>query len=203
MYHFIACFLNQRPDANLVRKLRTSGIETFLHILEVEQAGPELEEGLAQMVAYIQNTDGQSEAQVVQELAVDWTRLFRGVQPGYGPPPPYETEYRGGAYDPSQALQRLMYEYAAAGARIDARAGNRPDYLGLELAFLSFLASREAEACQAGDPFQAEEFARAAQIFICRHPGAWVDSFCEKAITEARTAFYRGYLLVLKSVLHE
>lgn len=200
MYNFFASVLNQRPDTNLVRNLRAIGVQTFLNILD-EEVPPDLETGLSQMIAYLQATDAQPETQVEQDLAVDWTRLFRGVQPGYGPTPPYEVEYLGGSPDTSLALQRLMHEYAAAGAKVEAGAANRPDYLGLELAFASYLYSREADAWQAGDPALAEERACAALSFISRHPGKWIERFYEKAHPEARTDFYRGYLLVLKSIL--
>lgn len=202
MFNFLASLLNQRPDLQFVRNLRVLGVKAFLEVLN-EESTPELQQGITEMVDFIQSTAGQPETQVEQDLAVDWTRLFRGVQAGYGPPPPYEIEYLNGAQDPSQALQLLAREYTAAGARIGERTAERQDYLGLELAFASYLAAREAEAWGSGDATLAEDLAHAGQDFLCRHPGRWVGRFCTKALPEARTGFFHGYLLVLNSLLVE
>lgn len=113
------------------------------------------------------------------------------MQAGYGPPPPYEIEYLNGAQDPSQALQLLAREYTAAGARIGERTAERQDYLGLELAFASYLAAREAEAWGSGDATLAEDLAHAGQDFLCRHPGRWVGRFCTKALPEAHRVLSR------------
>lgn len=202
MYNFLAAVLNQRPDADFVDRLREVGEASFLRALEVEGLAPQAVAGIEKMAAFVRDSAPRSAAEVELDLAVDWTRLFRGVQPGYGPPPPYEAEYRQGVRDANRFLQLLRREYASFGASLDASAGNRPDYLGLELAFLSFLASNEAEKWKAGEDEEARSLAGGANNFLHNHLGAWVGAYCEKALPEARTDFYRGYLMVLQSILN-
>ena len=202
IFHFFASILNQRPDADFVRNLRVISKTAFQQLLE-ESTQPDLTEGISKMVAFIEETAGQAVADVEQTLAVDWTRLFRGVQAGYGPPPPYESVYRMRKNDPSLFLQGLVHEYASAGAKLENDTNNRPDYLGMELAFISFLAAGEAEAWQKGEREEAQKLAGVGKAFIQKHTAVWLGEFCQAALLEARTDFYRGFLVVLRSVFQE
>jgi TorA maturation chaperone TorD len=85
------------------------------------------------------------DASLAERLSQEYTRLFRGISAGLGPPPPYESLYRG---------DRLMGQFAEAVRRHYSAAGfgdlvpptTLPDHLGTELQFLAMLSLREAEA---------------------------------------------------------
>jgi TorA maturation chaperone TorD len=192
MYSFLANLFNQRPDLELVRRLREMGSEGMNIGVGQGEISQEVEEGLREMASFIDATQGQPEERVEQDLAVDWTRLFRGVSPSYGPPPPYEGVYIEGAGSPSDILQMIMQTYHKFSVDVDEQAANRPDYIGIELDFLRYL-----------DEEKARDFQGAQRDFLSRHLGRWVDKFCDRALQEAKTGFYRGFIRLTRGVLKE
>jgi TorA maturation chaperone TorD len=203
MFGFLAALYNQRPDVDLVRRLRTVGIESFVRMTEEENASPDLVQGLSEMAQFIEATKDQSEEEVEQILGVDWTRLFRGISPNYGPTPPYEGVYQAGQRDPVEVLQQVNAIYHENGVTIGEDSPNRPDYIGLELDFLRFLAEREAQAWEQGDEELAFGYADKGKSFFEEHLGGWVWTFCEQALEHARTDFYRGFLRLTKGIMTE
>lgn len=203
MYSFLANLFNQRPDLELVRRLREMGPEGMRIGAGQGEVSQEVEEGLREMASFINAIQGQPEEQVEQDLAVDWTRLFRGVSPSYGPPPPYEGVYIEGAASPSDVLQAIMQTYHKFSVDVDKKAANRPDYIGIELDFLRYLNESEADAWQEGDEEKAFDFQGAQRAFLSRHLGRWVEKFCDRAMEEAKTGFYRSFIRLTKGVLNE
>jgi TorA maturation chaperone TorD len=186
-----------------VRRLRTVGIDAFVRMTEEEDASPDLVQGLSEMAAFIDDTKDQSEEEVEQRLGVDWTRLFRGISPNYGPTPPYEGVYQGGQRDPVEVLRLINAIYHENGVTIGEESPNRPDYIGLELDFLRFLAEREAEAWEQEEEGLAQSYAEKGRAFFQEHLGAWAWKFCDHALEHARTDFYRGFLRLTKGVMAE
>ena len=50
-----------------------------------------------------------------ERLGVEFTRLFRGVKEGYGPPPPYESVYMGEGRVIGEATLEVMRFYTECG----------------------------------------------------------------------------------------
>jgi len=203
MYSFLANLFNQRPDLDLVKRLRSLGPGGFNIGLSQGGVSPQVEKGLQEMASFIADTKDQPEKQVEQELAVDWTRLFRGVSPSYGPPPPYEGVYGEGAGNPSEVLQAIMRTYHTYSVDVDEKAANRPDYIGIELDFLRYLSENEAEAWSKGQEENALGYHAAQRGFLSNHLGRWVNKFFDQAIEEAKTGFYRGFIHLARGVLKE
>ena len=195
MFNFLGALYNRRPDCRLVRKLSVIPADDFMSLHE-GQASPQVSQGLKEMSDFIRTESGLAEEELERRLAVDWTRLFRGVRPGYGPPPPYESVYLANDRGTVETLQAVVGKYHQAGAAIEAGSTNRPDYIGLELGFLGFLADQEAKARQAGEIERGENYARISQVFVADHLGKWAKRFCKVAIGHADTKFYRGLLLL-------
>jgi TorA maturation chaperone TorD len=203
MYRFLANLFNQRPDLELVQRLREMGPEGFSIGVGQGDISADVEQGLQEMASFMDDTLERPEEEVEQELAVDWTRLFRGVSPSYGPPPPYEEVYREGTGSPSEVLQVIMQKYHQYAVDVDEKAGNRPDYIGIELDFLRHLCQSEAEAWAQGQEEAALGHQAAQKEFLTKHLGRWAEKFCERAIAEAKTDFYRGFLRLTQGVLKE
>jgi TorA maturation chaperone TorD len=203
MYSFLANLFNQRPDLGLVQRLRELGPEGFSIDMGHGEISTEVKRGLQGIASFIDNTQGWPEDKVEQELAVDWTRLFRGVSPGYGPPPPYEGVYSEGVGSPADVLQAIVQAYHKYSVDVDEKAANRPDYLGIELDFLRHLSESEARAWEEEDEQKALDYQAAQQEFLSNHLGKWAGKFCERALEEAKTEFYRGFLRLTRSVLKE
>jgi TorA maturation chaperone TorD len=203
LFAFLATLLNQAPDVDLVRRLRTVGAETFVLGPADGEVNAVVGQGLREIAQFVETTRDQPAEAVQQALAVDWTRLFRGVSPRYGPPPPYEGLYTHAGSDQPEVMQGINQIYAQNSAALTDEAHNRPDYLGLELAFLGFLAEREAAHWEQGKADQALDCAMRARAFLVEHPGRWAGEFVSAALPKAQTDFYRGYLRLTQAVLAE
>lgn len=142
-----------------------------------------------------------------QELAVDRTRLCRGLNQR-GPLPPYEAYFppadaplSGGASAdpaPSTAVSRC---YAAADIHPAQGLGERDDFLGVELAFAAALARSEAAALRRGDADEADRLARLRDAFEDEHLCRWAPRWCAEAQPAAQTDFFRGMLALLEQLL--
>jgi TorA maturation chaperone TorD len=203
MYSFLANLFNQRPDLELVQRLRELGPEGFDLVADQQDISSEIEQGLQEMASFIDSTQDWQAEEVEQELAVEWTRLFRGVSPGYGPPPPYEGVYNKGAGSPSDVLQAIMQTYHEFGVDVDDKAGNRPDYFGIELDFLRHLNQRESEAWAQGQQQEALRYQAAQSEFLSNHLGRWAEEFSDRALEQTKTDFYRGFIRLTCGVLKE
>ncbi len=130
------------------------------------------------------------EAQDLQALLVDYTRLFLGpidaLAKPYGtswlptqppaednPPPAVLAIYGEGGFDIDDAFQEL------------------PDHIAVELEFLYLLAFTQKQARQVGN---SEALAHAEQLqrrFLDDHLGAWIGPFAAALHAGAETPFYR------------
>jgi putative dimethyl sulfoxide reductase chaperone len=122
-------------------------------------------------------------------LLQEYTRLFRGIQDQLGPPPPFESLYRGQGMMGDLTLA-VMHRYQAAGfADIEPEAGPQ-DHLGAELRFLSLLCFREAEAWMAGEDEAARQRIAQQRTFLDEHLLAWLPDYAGRIARESREPFY-------------
>lgn len=203
MYSFLATLLNERPDAALVANLRAAGGEFISGLAqEASLSGPSAE-GFRLMAKYVDESKSQPKDAVEQDLAIDWTRLFRGLSPAYSPMPPYEASFMEVPGNEVELIQRVDNTYRIHGLTVSSDYHERPDYMGLELSFLEHLAQSEAEAWEANEPDKAKSYQNTARVFLCEHLGTWADKFLEPALGFARTSFYHGFLQLCRGVVAE
>ena len=201
-YSFLALLCNQRPERSLVQRLRDLGVDGLVNAVDVGEAEGPVRRGLQEMADFVLETAEVPDTEVQEILAVDWTRLFRGVRPGYGPPPPYEGVYTDG--DGLRAMHAVAHVYHTYGVTpAQGGAGNRPDYLGLELDFLRYACEQQALAYEQGEEEIVERWTEAERAFLTEHTAKWAPAYCERADGEARTGFYKGALHLIKGVLNE
>jgi putative dimethyl sulfoxide reductase chaperone len=200
-YGFLALLCNQRPNGDLVRRLRAIGVEGLLSMVDSELDNGLIRQGLEEMATFVAESGERSDGEVEELLAVDWTRLFRGVRPGYGPPPPYEAVYVTKSASQVEVLQAISELYRRHGAAVDPASANRVDYLGVQFDFLRFLAIEEIEAWRSRDEKQALYYLEAADDFIKKHVVPWAPLYCDRVIADARTHFFRGFARLIKGVL--
>ncbi len=93
------------------------------------------------------------------------------VGPGRPQILPYESWHRDGQML-GEASQEVARWYEALGA--DAGAGELPDHLCMELAFLAYLHREEAQALEVGDAEGARTWHKQARRFLRRHPAQWL-----------------------------
>ena len=203
MYGFLATIYNQQADSQMVRNLRKGEILTLLTSGCSDNFIPDIRHGLNEMAEFIQLSAVKPGKKVELLLAVDLTRLFRGVNPEYGPQPPYEGLYLNEGRDDQEVMQDVYRQYKNEGVTVGAASQNRPDYIGIELDFMRHLSELEASAMDAGDKDRASEYSKTADAFLAEHLGQWCGKFCDLAIPYAKIGFYRGALQLTKGIVSQ
>jgi TorA maturation chaperone TorD len=158
-----------------------------------------MREGLGLMNEFVQASRGTTAEKLATSLAVERTRLLRGVKPGYGPPPAYESVYAGSAEKPEmRASVSVRQAYAEAGVGLPEEVRDQPDFIGFELDFMRHLTAQEAEAWKKGGQEEASNLLKAERAFLDDHLARWVPRFCDVMEKEARLDFYQGIARLTK-----
>lgn len=190
------------PDQDFVAKIQSGEVRGFLAgLAKDEDVHADIAEGAALMSAFLETNAATSADELSNLLGVDRTRLYRGVSPSYGPPPPYESVWNQAATAANKFLAEIAAVYKADGLGLAEDAYERPDYLGVELAFLETLATRELKALKGNETKQAIKLVERQQWFVKTHLVSWVPLFIGKALEFAKTDYYRGHLLMLRGFL--
>ncbi len=200
VYDLLSAFYLLLPDEVMVESIFDPDFEEKLSAVASVFDTGEMQEGLKLIAHFISCFRNQPQVEVLRCMAVDRTRLFRGISEKRSPPPPYESVYRE---------QRLSGESAAEVSRFYHKLGvtppeasiESPDYFGTELDFMRLLCQREEEAWTNNQPDQAVELLDASGEFLRRHLLKWVPTFCEKMAEKAELDFYRGLAKLTKGFL--
>lgn len=152
------------------------------------QAARQLDAGLA---AQVQRLGQAFEADELQTLLVDYTRLFLG--PADARARPYGSVWLGGdgllMQDSTMAVLDL---YAEAGFDLDDGFRDVPDHIAVELEFLYVLTFRERLAREAGDAALADVVSGLRRRLLGEHLGRWAGPFTTALRAGADTPFYRA-----------
>ncbi|HLJ58725.1 MAG TPA: molecular chaperone TorD family protein [bacterium] len=143
--------------------------------------------------------DGQDPAATVEELAVDYARLFIG--PGPGLAPPYESVYT----TPTrrfygEALSQISELLRSEGIQVGEEFGAPADHLAVELAIMRYLVERGEARGGERDPVQAAEWRRQLE-FLEGHLLPWVPRWAADVERAGATDFYRAAAGMLEGYL--
>jgi TorA maturation chaperone TorD len=130
------------------------------------------------------------EGEDLQELLVDYTRLFLG--PVSAPALPYGSiwlEDRQGLMQDSTLAVTALYDEGGFEIAEDFR--DLPDHVAAELEFLYLLLFRQAEAVRSDDAQARAGFARLHRRLLDEHLGRWAAPFAAAMAAGAQTDFYR------------
>jgi TorA maturation chaperone TorD len=200
---FLTIHFNVLPDEKFVKQMRRKEILSMLEVLpKDESVNADVSSGATLMYNFLKETYNDKPAQLSEKLGVDRTRLYRGLSPQYGPPPPYEMVWSKKWQDVS-LLQVLAGIYRENGLAPSTEIVDRMDYLGLELEFMHALSMRETEAWQANKPEVASSLLVVQNKFFSEHLKQWVPDFVQKALEFVKTDFYHGHLLMIKGFILE
>ena len=201
-YAFVNIHFTNLPDMTFINHVRGSNFLDALDTLLHDESMPEdVTKGAALMRGYLDSTMPTEGAKLSEMLGVDRTRLYRGLSPSYGPPPPYEAVWSKTDKNVPNVLVTISGIYQQVGMAVSQDARDRIDFVGVELDYEYQLAMREAEAWQAGETEKATDLLKQQEMFMREHLGMWVPGFVEKALTMAETDFYRGHLMMLRGFL--
>jgi TorA maturation chaperone TorD len=199
VYMFLSTFYNLRPRTDFVKRLKEIAMQGLLRS-SIAEDSELMKEGFTTLEVFINSISDISEDRVAEELAIDFTRLMRGIKEGYGPPPPYESVWRGEGRVMGRWTEKVLKTYHDSGIGMDLE-DELPDYIGIELKFMSLLCYKEAEALRDGDLEKRRRFLDIEKAFFNDHIIAWIPAFTEVMSKEARTAFYKAVAKITEGFL--
>ncbi len=203
VYGFLSALYLDLPSKGWVSQLLAEDALTPLATLSLlSGVSPEVQEGLKLIQDFLRDSRSKPLEELETVLAVERTRLLRGIRPADSPPPPYESVYRGeeGQLAGLSAVE-ISRLYASAGVGIPSHYHDLPDYIGLELDFMRFLCRKEAESWGKGGRDEALKHLAMEQSFLAEHLMQWVPRFCSTAYPLASLDFYRGVLKLTQGVI--
>ncbi len=206
VYTVLSEVLNQMPSLELLRTFRRA--EPLWSAIQGD-VGAAAAAVLRQTLSQVPSDDAAGALapnDLVTGLAVERTRFLRGVKPGYGLPPACESVYRRGLQkadlepqEPGRAWVDMLAEYRRNG--FSTPKGLQPDYIGVEVSFLSFLSHLEAVAWVRDDSSAALAAAGREADFLDEHPLSWVNGLVSRVAAEAFSPFWPALLTLLGSHL--
>jgi TorA maturation chaperone TorD len=140
-------------------------------------------------------------------IAVERTRLLRGLKPGQGCPAACESVYLpctvvdGEEAGIGRAWATLIECYRGAGFIPEPNLP--PDYIGIEIGFLAHASAREAQAWQCDDSSGALAAAARQLEFLRTHIGRWIGPLVERVGDENASAFWPNLLALAAAYLRQ
>ena len=126
-------------------------------------------------------------AEAAEQVKEEYNHLIR-VKPVA---PPYESFY----LDPQGQARGLIAsqleaEYTAAGLALSSSLQDMPDYLTVELEFMSFLCAREVEARETATEANNVKVRIRQRSFLNEHLVRWYPQFARRVTDDAPTSLY-------------
>ena len=185
IYGLLATLYRQEPTCELLEQIRTP---EFLEILS--HMGGDLEDDFLI----------RPENELLEEMAVEYTRLFLGPGKHVSPHESVHHEREDGQWGQlwgaSTVEVRKFIE--GTGLRYETKYRGLPDHIGVELEFLEALTRREEEAWAEDDEEGARRCLDVERRFLDEHLLRWVTPFCDKVIAAAELSFYRSLASLTK-----
>ncbi len=199
VYLLLSGFYTERPGEEFIAKLQTAKFRNTLEILSSSEDS-KIAEAAELFQAFLDSIRNTPIEEVALELGVDFTKLFRGIKKGYSPPPPYESLWRGEDRVMGEWTLKVIERYQNSGISMDI-SDEIPDYIGIELKFMSLLCFHEANCWREIRFEEAMRFLEMEGEFLRDHLGIWVPAYVNRAVESAKTIFYKGVLHLTAGVL--
>ena len=133
------------------------------------------------------------EHQLLEDLAVEYARLFIGPGKHFSPHESVHHEREDGRWGqlwgPSTAEVKKIIE--SAGLSYQSEYTGLPDHISVELEFMQQVTLAEEKAWDEGDKNLALAYLGNEKKFIEEHLAEWIPDFCDKVINGAELPFYR------------
>lgn len=144
-----------------------------------------VDEGLARRAARLRET---FQAQDLQELLVDYARLFLG--PPQALAKPYASVWAAPSQPGEDPTVAVLGMYAEAGLEVGDDFRELPDHVAAELEFLYLLIHRRAAATQVNDGAEGKVAEQIRDRFVAQHLARWIPPFAQAVVAGAQTPFY-------------
>lgn len=188
LFSLLGRALYQEPDREWLNQLVSDEVfsESPFGAAQIE-----IVRGLEILQKWADEQAGGISDQNFNDLRMDYTRLFIGL--GSMPAVPWESVYFNN--------ERLVFQeqtiqvrnwYARFGMQIEQINKEPDDHIGLELLFVSHLASRGLRAIEQADQQSLDDVLQAQRDFLLEHLLRWGPAWATLAKQHASTDFYRG-----------
>lgn len=185
LYGFLASVYREEPTRALLRHIKEPGFRAAL-----AEAGVTLGDDLLD----------RPEDELLEDLAVEFTRLFIGPGPHVPPNSAVHMEGEGGLlWGPSTSRVKRFIEDTGFEYRSDYR--ELPDHISVELEFMQELTAREAEALGKDDEDTLLALRHTQKEFVTKHMALWVPVFCDKVMQKADLSFFRDMARLTKEFI--
>jgi TorA maturation chaperone TorD len=153
----------------------------------------------AAVAGWVQTFDTMTLAKLRAEHARLFGHTARGVVC------PYETEFgQEGEFQQPRQLGKISGFYSAFGLSVRSQERERPDHVGCELEFMSFLSRKETYALEHADQEMLDETRKAFRLFLRDHLGRFGRAFgCLLAKADAQGFFGRAGCILYEFITIE
>jgi DMSO reductase family type II enzyme chaperone len=195
VYKLLALCFN-KPTSELANDIVHGSLASALRNLLENTEANGWEDGIAAITGCCDQPDNLDAESLYGSLKGEYTRLFIG--PGHLPAPPYESVHRQDVPELERGLVMgrstvdARRQYAEAGLQLSPDFTDLPDHIAVELEFMYFLCTKEAEAWQVQDGEAALQRRAAEHAFLSQHLSKWVPVFCQAVTQATQEEFYRG-----------
>jgi TorA maturation chaperone TorD len=191
IYGMLALVYRQEMSSDLLKQVKGT---QFLEILTDLEA-----EGTEEIDAFLQ----KPEAELLEDLAVEYTRLFLG--PGKHISPHESVHHQqddgqwGKLWGASTAKVKKFVE--STGLTYSEDFKGLPDHIAVELEFMQQLTLREEQAWMNADADAAVSCRQTEKKFIEGHLVRWIPDFCKNVMQQAELPFYRALAALTRSFI--
>ncbi len=165
--------------------------------------GPDIKEVLSEMGIQYEIFSQKDQDQLLEDLAVEYARLFLGPDKHISPHEAvhhqrddgdWGVHWGGSTVDVKKFIETTGLEYKQ-------EYSGMPDHISVELDFMKEAAGREAQAIEEKDWEGALYCQKMEKKFICDHLIKWIPTFCDKIISQAEISFYGDLADVTKDFI--
>ncbi len=144
-----------------------------------------------------------SEEKLIEDLAVEYTRLFLGPGKHISPHESVHHQREDGDWGTlwGAATVEVKKFIEAAGLEYESDYKGMPDHVSVEFEFMAALARREAQVWSEGDEVVARRCLDVQKKFLKEHLMKWIPDFCEKVIQQAELPFYYAVAELTRSFI--
>ncbi len=188
------------PNEGLIKSLKSGeyskGLKVMLNELHLLEEGAFAVEKIDAYVTRLNTSE------LLLDLQKEYTRLFIPSRPEHPAPicPLYESVYEDGFLMGEATFQvaRLFYE---AGLKKVDKFNLPHDHFALELEFMSYLCSKEAEGLELGNESIVNKSKRLQLIMLKEHLGKFSLKLLESVQAHSQNDFYTSIASLLKFFL--
>ena len=188
IYGFLSAVYRQELTSELLQQMKDRRFQEVLSTL-----GVKLNNG------FFQN----SEKELLENLAVEYTRLFVGpgkhISPHESVHPQKEGVQSGQLWGELTAQVKNIIE--SSGLEYESEYTGLPDHISVELEFMQHVVQSEAQAWEADDDQTARLCLKNEKKFVDEHLIHWIPDFCEKVIKAAESPFYKEMAQLTRSFI--